>query len=240
MNSIEIKINDNLFKFVQCDIWTGTEGPVAEILFIPGQYMTAIEDKCEIILIIDKNTYRIFTGFIRATSLVIGSRSLIRAGSSDYRLNKRIKAASWDNTEIKDIIIDVLNDCDIGDYILESCPAVRLKRFSYGSITARNILHKLIYCLENSFNMAGIIFFFDNQNIFRFGNITDIRILSDKIEVKKGNNLIHTTGNIFESFALPVQFNQEIIVNSEKRICLNSHHSIKPVQYRVEFEAVLI
>jgi hypothetical protein len=112
----------------------------------------------------------------------------------------------------KVILQDTLDAAGIGDVKI-TCPAATLDRFSARSITAGRCLQLLVHAL-GEYNETGLRYFFDAENIFRFGRYEDTgKNEGPEIILEAGKNIIRTGDGRVEILPMPVRHSQAVTVN---------------------------
>jgi hypothetical protein len=112
----------------------------------------------------------------------------------------------------KTILQDALDAAGISNAKI-TCPAVTLDRFSADSITADRCVQLLIHAL-GQYNETGLRYFFDAENVFRFGRYEDTGknegppavLESRKTVIRKGDGWV-------EILPMPVRHSQAVTVD---------------------------
>jgi hypothetical protein len=112
----------------------------------------------------------------------------------------------------KVILQDALDAAGIGDTKI-TCPAAVLDRFSTDAVTADRCIQLLIHAL-GEYNETGLKYFFDAENVFRFGRYGDTgKNEGPDIILETGKNIIRTGDGWVEILPLPVRHSQAVSVN---------------------------
>jgi hypothetical protein len=94
-----------------------------------------------------------------------------------------------------------------------TCPDVTLNRFSTECITADRCIHLLIHALKE-FGKTGIRYFFDTENVFRFGTSADSgKNEGPDMSLETGKNIISRGEDRIEILPAPVRHSQRITVD---------------------------
>jgi len=94
-----------------------------------------------------------------------------------------------------------------------TCPAVEMARFSTESIPADLCIRQLIKGLEEHGHF-GLRYFFDAENVFRFGTAKDTGKNEGKVyEFETGKNILKKGEGWIDVLPVPIRHSQEVIVD---------------------------
>jgi hypothetical protein len=187
---------------------------IAKLTYPANTITASAGDQIEVSLRADTNKTLLFTGeiFDAKTRGALYHLSLI----DGYKKLCGTQTVNAYRKETANIILqDTLDTVGITDTVI-TCPSVTLARFSTDRISAAMSITLLIKALEQH-GISGLRFFFDEQNIFRFGTGADTgRNEGVEIALETGKTIIKTGEGYIETLPLPVRHTQRITVNNKQ------------------------
>jgi hypothetical protein len=111
------------------------------------------------------------------------------------------------------IIEDALGAAGIGEQKI-TVPPVELARFSLISSPVKICLDLLIKALEEH-GYHGLRYFFDAENVFRFGTLEDTAINEgDAVSLETAKTIIRTGAGWVETLPLPLRHSQDVTIDN--------------------------
>jgi len=173
---------------------------------------------------LDDHERLLFTGRILAAKIHGAYRDLILTDSYSKLFVTPIIAAYRKETA-KVILQDTLDSAGIEKTSI-TCPDVEIARFSTEKITACLCVKLLIKTLEEH-GHEGLRFFFDAEDVFRFGTADDTgKNVGAVYEFETGKNILRKGDGKIEVLPLPIRHSQEVKVDGVKLIAGRTNLSV--------------
>jgi len=180
----------------------------------------------------EKNLY--FTGVIYDAHVHGARRELLL--TDDYKkLVDSVFTPAYRKEKAKAILEDVLSAAGIANKKI-TCPEVELARFSTDTITVKNCVDLLIDALT-AHGYHDLYYFFDAENVFRFGTIED-SAKNESGEVYKletGKNIIHKGESWIETLPLPLRHSRDITVDGAALKTFRTELFVAQTKSRIKF-----
>jgi hypothetical protein len=188
-------------------------------------------DEITVSLCSDDTIYLLFTGTIydarrrgayRCLSLTDGYKNLCDTEVMPAYRKEKAQA----------ILQDILDAAGITGTNI-TCPDIILNRFSTERISADRCIRLLIHALSE-YGETGIRYFFDAENIFRFGTGKDTGKNNGPVfNFKTGKHIIERGDGRIEILPLPVRHSQNITVDGAALETVRTEMTISPQSSRL-------
>lgn len=194
-----------------------------------------IDNEIELSLLYNcTNEYKIYKGFINYIDIITdGIVYNLKEGNRKF-YNSSF-GESYRNEKAKYILQDILDFSKISKTEIE-CPDVEIERILFNNICpifAIEQLIKTIYCYSRE---KVLKFFFDKDNVFRFGSIDDKAVnKNDLFDIKTGNITKRYLSNTILTLPLPVRHSQKVKVEDKEVNVLATAMNISPTNSYLEF-----
>jgi hypothetical protein len=173
----------------------------------------AVEDKVAVSLADNGEERLYFTGNVFDSKLHGACRDI---GLADgfVKLCRASVTPAYRKETAPVILRDALDAAGIADTKI-TCPPEELARFSTASIPALECIYLLIDALKG-YGHTGLRFFFDKENVFRFGTVKDTAVNEgENYVLETGENILRTGSGWVEILPLPIRHSQKITVDGE-------------------------
>ncbi|MDR3019895.1 MAG: hypothetical protein LBU66_03210 [Treponema sp.] len=188
-------------------------------------------DQVKIFLSLDGKEHLLFTGNIMTAGIGGAYRNLVLSDGFS-KLIKTSVVAAYRKETAKAILQDTLDGAGI-DKTAITCPDVEIARFSTEKISAYLCIKLLVKTLEEH-GYTGFRFFFDNEDVFRFGTINDTGKNDGAVyEFTTGKNILKKNDNRIEALPLPIRHSQEVMVDGVKLIVSRTAFTISGLHSRL-------
>ena len=186
-------------------------------LELTGEYTgTKQGDVIKITLYLNNKTYTLFTGLIFKITYEYNKTTLHLIDGFLDLCNTR-QSLSYRKEKALNILNDILEKAGVAECEI-TCPDVIFERF-VSSVPANEIIKEIIETLKSYGQDEKYRFFFDTNNVFRFGTLDDTGINpGERFVLKSGVNIITKKGNCITTMPLPIRHSQEIEVDGKSFI----------------------
>ncbi|MBN2536375.1 MAG: hypothetical protein JXB88_26060 [Spirochaetales bacterium] len=187
---------------------------IAELVY-PGNISPGNpHDSVVITLIYNTDTYRLFSGYIFKISKQ-KQKTVLHLSDGFEKLWATVLAVSYRKENARVILNDIIQKAGLTNVQI-ACPVVEFARFSTLQIPVSEIIRKIIETLKSYGYDYEYRFFFDADNTFRFGTLSDTGINpGERFAFETGVNIIEKGDSRFQTVALPIRHSQEIEVNKK-------------------------
>ena len=194
----------------------GFPSVMAQLQFPKDVEIGNVGEEVVVNLSFDDETHLLFTGVIYSAGIRGTHRELALTDGYKKLCDTNI-AVAYRKETAQVILQDTLESAGISDSAI-SCPSVEVARFSTQKIPADMIIKLLIKTLEEH-GHHGLRFFFDKENVFRFGTLEDNGKNEGAVfEFETGKNILKTGNNKIEVLPVPIRHSQEVTVDGKKLI----------------------
>lgn len=135
------------------------------------------------------------------------------------------------------ILSDILDAAGIADRNI-TCPDVEIPRFSHAEKTVVELLASLIETLK-SFGFSGVRYFFDAENIFRFGTIDDSAVNTGEVlSLETGKTIIEKRPGRIVTFPAAFRHSQNLevdgmsLIATRTELVLSAHRSYLAIRVK--------
>ncbi|GHT56838.1 hypothetical protein AGMMS50268_13270 [Spirochaetia bacterium] len=188
-------------------------------------------DPLTVSLTLTDERYLLFTGEIFSVGIHGAFRELDLTDGYKKLCDTRIINAYRKETA-KVILQDALDQAGIEKTKI-TCPSVEIARFSTEKIPADISITLLIKTLEEH-GHAGLRFFFDDEDYFRFGTADDTgKNEGITFEFETGKNIFKKGDGWIEVLPLPIRHSQEVTVDGVKLIPFRTDLSVSASRSRL-------
>ena len=133
--------------------------------------------------------------------------------------------AAYRKEKAASILEDILGAAGINEKSV-TCPDVELARFSTQTIPARMCIDLLIDALKEH-GAEGLVYFFDEKDVFHFGTIADTGKNEGEAETfETGKNIVSSGSGWIEVLPRPVRHSREITVNGKTLLTMRTDLTI--------------
>jgi hypothetical protein len=162
-------------------------------------------------LLSGEDTMILFTGEIYDAK-VHGAYRDLRLTDGYKKLCDTLFNPAYRKEQAKAIVEDALGAAGIADKKI-TVPPVELARFSLVSSPVKICFDLLIKALEEH-GHHGLRYFFDAENVFRFGTLEDTAVNEgDAVTLETAKNIIRTGSGWVETLPLPIRHSQEVTID---------------------------
>jgi hypothetical protein len=168
-------------------------------------------DLITVSLLSGETTMLLFTGEIYDAK-VHGAYRDLRLIDGYKKLCDTLFNPAYRKEQAKVIVEDALGAAGIADQKI-TVPPVELARFSLVSSPVKICLDLLIKALEEH-GYHGLRYFFDAENIFRFGTLDDTAVNEgDAVNLETAKTIIRTGSGWVETLPLPIRHSQAVSID---------------------------
>jgi len=173
----------------------------------------------------------LFAGIVHAANVRGAYRDLELADGYIALANTPI-APAYRKETAKAILQDILDAAGIAKTAI-ACPAVELARFSSNTVPASYCIALLIKAIEGH-GHAGLRYFFDEKDTFRFGTLRDTGKNDGAVyEFETGKNILVTAEGKIEVLPLPIRHSQKIKVDGRELVTARTDLTISGAHSRL-------
>jgi hypothetical protein len=204
---------------------------MSKLLYPIDGLASATGDSVTVSLIEDEETSVLFTGEIYDSKPRNAYYEL--SLTDDYKkLHDTTVINAYRKETAKVILQDTLDAAGITATAI-TCPAITLFRFSTDCVKADMSINLFIRALEQH-GESGLQFFFDSENIFRFGTIDDTgKNEGIAIVLETGKNIIKRGEGWVETLPMPVRHSQTISIDGKPMETIKTELIVSPHRSRL-------
>lgn len=175
----------------------------------------------------------LFSGTISEERPHHGTMRYLAEPSARQALRETLPTSAWRKEQSARIARDLLDSsAHPFEPDLSAWPDIELDRFSIPRCSRHWALQSLEQAVGTAAGVAmGRVSAPDGS--LRLGVLEYMRRTTrDDVVLETGVNIIHRSGNYIQAFALPVGYNQEVLLDGQKRLCTYARMDISAGRYR--------